>query len=292
MPYLSYVLKKSISMFSFSSEPLSGDAPDKHLIRLFPAGQAILLTDSLFLLRPMEAARILAWFRLFILPTKPSGTWKVCTRPAIRDWLLKLQERFHFPHGEGFVKCYGEVMRLLPKNLTYEWDREAPKDAAPLVCMNDSGSNFDRTLGTSNDLNDQETMKNDIALVNWFAGWAMTKQEKFRRFQVVTGRAEESDQHKKLKESARKYNHVGILSLEKFENSLKMWDWAKIDRDDAQKREEAAKADEELRQETTTKEQSPDLPDYEDEDMPIAQSAGEESLFLPMDLSASNQEAT
>ncbi|KAI4256780.1 MAG: hypothetical protein L6R42_006026, partial [Xanthoria sp. 1 TBL-2021] len=292
MPYLSYVLKKPISMFNFSTEPMSRDAPDTHFIRLFPAGQVILLTDSLFLYRPMEAARILAWFRLFALPTKPSGTWKVCTRPAIRDWLLSLQERWLYPHGEGFVRCYGEIMRLLPNDLTKGWDREAPKDAAPLVCMGDSGSDFDQTLGTSEDLNPQETMKNDIALVNWFAGWAMMQQEKFRRFHVVTGREEESDQHRKLKESARRYNHVGIMSLEKFENSLKMWDWARIEQEDEKRREEAAKADEELRQETTAKEQSPDLPDYEDEDMPNTKPAEEESLFLPMDLSASNHQTT
>ncbi|KAL8850197.1 MAG: hypothetical protein Q9221_004883 [Calogaya cf. arnoldii] len=285
MPYLSHVLKKSISMFSFSSEPMACDAPDAHLIRLFPAGQAILLTDSLFLLRPLESARILAWFRLFALPTKPPGTWKVCTRPAIHDWLWSVQERYHYPHGEVFVRCYGEIMRLLPTDLTKEWDCEAPTDTAPVVCMSGSARNFDQTLGTSQDLDDRQIMKNDVALVDWFVGWAMTKQEKCRRFYVVTGRKEESDQHKKLKESARKYNHVRVMSLEEFENSLKIWDWARIEREDEQRREEAAKADEELRRETTASEQSPDLPDYEDEDMPHSKMAEEESLFLPMDVS-------
>ncbi|KAL8844132.1 MAG: hypothetical protein Q9176_001538 [Flavoplaca citrina] len=284
-PYLSYVLKKAIRIYRFSSEPMSDDAPDRHLIRLFPAGQVILLADSLFLVRPMEAARLLAWFRLFALPTKPLGTWKVCTRPAIRNWLLNLQERFYYPHGEGFVRCYGEIMRLLPNHPSQRWHCETPKDGAPVVCMGHGEGSFDLTLGTSENLNDQDIMENDVSLVNWFAGWAMTKHEKFRKFLVVTGREEVSEQHKSLKESARKYSHISIMSLEKFEHSFKMWDWVRIEREDEARRAEAAKADEKIRQENTSKALSPDLPDYEDEDLLHSRTAKEESLFLPMDVS-------
>ncbi|KAL8994952.1 MAG: hypothetical protein Q9169_005217 [Polycauliona sp. 2 TL-2023] len=271
-----YLLKKPIGLFKFSSEPMGRDGPDTHLVRLFPAGQVILLTDSLLLFRPKESARILTWFRLFALPNKPPGTWKICTRPAIREWLLSLQERFNYPHGADFVRCYGEIMRLSPNDLT--------TDAAPIVCMGDGGRDFDETIGTSTDLNDREIMKNDSSLVNWFAGWSMTKQENFRRFHVVTGREEESEQHKKLKDAARKYNHVSIMSLEKFENSLKMWDWARIEREEEKRRAEAAEAEERLARQKT---QSPDLPDYQDDESMLPPSrTEEESLFLPMDLRA------
>ncbi|KAI4186493.1 MAG: hypothetical protein L6R41_003452, partial [Letrouitia leprolyta] len=82
IPFLAQTLKRTINMFNFSLEPISDLAPDPHLIRLFPAGTAFLLTDSLFLLRPVETARILLWFRIFILQAKPYGTWRICTRPA------------------------------------------------------------------------------------------------------------------------------------------------------------------------------------------------------------------
>ncbi|KAL8773907.1 MAG: hypothetical protein Q9209_001337 [Squamulea sp. 1 TL-2023] len=263
-------------------EPMEPHTPDPHLIRLFPAGQAILLTDSLFILRPTEAARILSWFRLSALHTKPVGTWKVCTRPAIREWLLRLQERFNYPHGKDFVRCYSEIMRLLPNGLTKEWDCETPKDAAPVACMGNGFSNFDQTLGTSTDLDQQGIMKNDMTLGNWFAGWAMMKQEKFRRFHVVTGRDEGSVEHKTLKDLAKKYNHLEIMSFEKFDQSHKMWNWSRIEREDEKRREEVAKTDEELERKTAAKEQSPDLPDYEDDEMPDAKPAEEDSLFLPM----------
>ncbi|KAL8789641.1 MAG: hypothetical protein Q9213_001077 [Squamulea squamosa] len=290
IPYLAFALRKgSISMFSCSLEPMEPHTPDPHLIRIFPAGQAILLTDSLFILRPTEAARILSWFRLSALPTKPFGTWKVCTRPAIREWLLRLQEQFNYPHGKDFVRCYGEIMRLLPNELTKEWDRETPKDSAPVASMGNGVSNFDQTLGTSTDLDHQGIMKNDITLVNWFAGWAMMKQEKFRRFHVVTGRDEGSVEHKTLKDSAKKYNHLEIMTFEKFDQFHKMWNWSRIEREDEKRREEAAKADEELERKTAAKEQSPDLPDYEDDGMADAKPVEEESLFLPLQISSPEQ---
>ncbi|KAL8679973.1 MAG: hypothetical protein Q9186_003789 [Xanthomendoza sp. 1 TL-2023] len=293
MPYLAFVLRKTINMFNFSLEPMSPLGPDPHLIRLFPAGQAILLTDSLFLLRPIEAAQILSWFRLYILPTKAPRSWKVCTRPAIREWLLKLQEQFNYPHGKNFVLCYGEIMRLLPGKMTKEWEREVPKDNAPIACMGEGVSEFDQSLGTSNDLDHQIIMNNDVTLMSWFAGWAMMKQEKFRRFHVITGRTEESEEHKKLKHAAKKYNHIAVMSFEKYAGSQAVWDWTKIEEEDGKKRGEARKVDEEMSKEEREEEgeQSPDLPDYEDEEMLDEGVRGEESLFLPMDISSSPQKA-
>ncbi|KAL8922765.1 MAG: hypothetical protein Q9172_003442 [Xanthocarpia lactea] len=292
IPRLAYALMKRINMFNYSLEPMSPHSPDPHLIRLFPSGQALLLTDSLFLLRPMEVARILLWYRLFILPNRPSGTWKVSTRPAIREWLLRLQERFHYPHGKDFVRCYGEIMRLLPHELTKEWDPESPKDAAPIACMGNDVSNFDPTLGTSTNLDHQGILRNDVTLVNWFAGWAMMKQEKFRRFYAITGWEDESDLHISLKDAARKFNHVRIMSFERFEQTQKDLNWSKIEREEEKRRKQAAKVDEELRQEAAAKEQSPDLPDYEVEEMPDTETTEEESLFLPMEMSPSQQEVT
>ena len=63
-----------------------------HLVRLFPHGGVILLTESLIIYRPHEALRILMWFKRVQLPMKPSGTWKIAARPHIRDWLLDIMD--------------------------------------------------------------------------------------------------------------------------------------------------------------------------------------------------------
>ncbi|KAI4138751.1 MAG: hypothetical protein L6R39_006634 [Caloplaca ligustica] len=232
IPNLAHTLRRSINMFNLSLYPISPLAPDPHLIRLFPAGTAILLTDSLFLHRPWEAARILAWYRLYVPPNKPRGQWKICTRPAIRDWLLKLQARLTYPYGRYFVDCCGELMHIFPRDMAEEWDSDIPKDEAHVACMTPGDKEFDQQLGTRVsslvELDDQAITRNDVKLCSWFAGWAMTKQEKFRRFFIVTGREEEGKQHRQLKDALRRYNHVSVKSFEGFEKSMDVWDWAVI----------------------------------------------------------------
>ncbi|KAI4168653.1 MAG: hypothetical protein LQ343_006234 [Gyalolechia ehrenbergii] len=293
IPNLAHTLKRTINMFSFSLEPMSCHAPDPHLIRLFPAGTAILLTDSLFLLRPVETARILAWFRLYILPTKPHGTWKICTRPAIREWLLKIQASLRYYNGRDFVTCYGEVMRLLPSGMTKNVNHDIPKDNAHIACMVPGMSNFHEALGTNIkhlvEMDNGAITQNDHALCSWFAGWAMMKQEKFRRFHIVTGRDEESDEHRQLKERMKKYSHVEVGSFERFAKKYGVWDLPKLKRKDDERRAEAgrtkkaaaAKFPEWMRRGSATTAGS------EDVEMDDAQQAEQQSLFLPMDISPS-----
>lgn len=295
MPGLALTLKNpQINMFNLSLQPMSPLAPGPHLIRLFPAGMAILLTDSLFLARPMEAARILTWFRLFALPSKPTttGTWKICTRPAVRDWLLKMTGRLTYPYGRDLVSCYGEIMRLLPPNMTKEWDPDVPKDEAPIACMGAGVSNFDYQLGTNVsalvEVDNQAIVKNDITLCGWFAGWAMMKQEKFRRFQIVTGRDGE-DQLKQLKDGVKKWNHVVVMGFEKFATSNNVWDWSKLKRVDEERRAEVRKRDDER-----AAERAKGLGSRRSSvgskagDVEMKEVGGlEESLFLPMDTSPS-----
>ncbi|KAL8651686.1 MAG: hypothetical protein Q9210_003111 [Variospora velana] len=295
MPGLALTLKNpQINVFNLSLQPMSPLAPDPHLIRLFPAGMAILLTDSLFLARPMEAARILTWFRLFALPSKPTttGTWKICTRPAIRDWLLKMIGRLTYPYGRDLVSCYGEIMRLLPPNMTKEWDPDVPKDEAPIACMGAGVSNFDYQLGTNVsalvEVDNQAIVKNDITLCGWFAGWAMMKQEKFRRFQIVTGRDGE-DQLKQLRDGVKKWNHVVVMGFEKFATSNNVWNWPKLKRVDEERRAEVRKRDEERAAEAAkglgSRRSSigSKVGDVEMKDV----GGLEESLFLSMDTSSS-----
>lgn len=298
-------------MFNFSLEPISDLAPDPHLIRLFPAGTAFLLTDSLFLLRPVETARILLWFRIFILQAKPYGTWRICTRPAVRDWLLKIQAKLRLPNGNDFVSCYGEVMRLSSREVAKDGDRDTFKEKEYITCMGAGVSNFDEALGTTvrhlAEMKGEAIVQNDHTLSSWFARWALTKQEKFRRFHIVTGRDNESEEHRLLKERMKKYGHVSfsaasrtsmtriwysdvvqveVVSFEKFAEYHKVWDSSKLKKKDNERRAEAEKskkaaedkASEWMRGGSTATAGS------EDVEMNDAQLAEERSLFLPMDV--------
>ncbi|KAL8944941.1 MAG: hypothetical protein Q9216_000102 [Gyalolechia sp. 2 TL-2023] len=282
----------------YSLEPMSSLAPDPHLIRLFPAGTSILLTDSLFLLRPLETARILSWFRLSILVTKPQGTWKICTRPAIREWLLKIQASLRPPNGNYFVSCYGEVMRLLPNEMTNDGEYDTPKEKAHIACMGAGMRNFHEALGTNVkhlvEMEKGAITQNDDTLCSWFAGWAMTKQEKFRRFHIVTGRDEDSDEHRQLKERMKKYSHarfeksdfikVEVVSFERFAKKYDVWDSSKLKRKDDERRAQAGgtKKAADAKVSAWMRRGSAATAGSEDMEMNDAQQVEEQSLFLPM----------
>ena len=311
MPRLEVGLRKSFNVFSLSLETTSDLDPDAHAIRLFPTAASILLTDSLLLHRPSEAAQLLAWYRLCIIPTKPNP-WKICTRPAVREWLLKLQEISEATAGKAYMSCLGEVMRLLPVDMTEEGDRETPKDFAPITCMSKHVGNFDHRLGTSKMVDPAALERNDETLVHWFAGWAMTKQEKYRRFQVVSGTTDEKELYKKTVALTQKYNHISIVTFERFAKAK--WNdvlsRSQLDRLEEERRNKVKIRDaKKLKQPCVPKEGAREdivmqhdgaqdivddqqgLPSYvdtkmKDVEMQDAGPADEESPFLPMNMSS------
>ncbi|KAL8952655.1 MAG: hypothetical protein Q9222_001461 [Ikaeria aurantiellina] len=284
LPYLRYALSKSINMFKCSLEPMSASGPDPHLIRLFPAGAAILFTDSFFVLRPMDAARIMSWYRLSVLPSKPSNTQKICMRPAIREWLLRLEESCQSSESQSYVSCYKEILQLLPSGMAKQGYNRVPNDEAPVACMSEGMKNFDLSLGTNTSIplekTEEDIIRNDLTLSLWFAGWAMLKQEKFRRFHVITGRGEDTEQQRKLKDKLKKFNHVAIYSFEKFVQTHNVWDWPRLQKEDERRIKEA---EEEEKERMAYEDASAD-PSHGDTEMKDVEAAGE-SLFLPMDTS-------
>lgn len=215
IPDLSRVLRKAINVFNvtFQADLL---APHPHINRLFPHGCALLITDSFLLLCPHQAARFMRWFRLWVMTNKPAGTWKLCTRPAIRDYLLSLVEDRNTEDGHIYMQIYENIWYILPEELMEETEWEVPKDEAPVYCMSSRVSNFDQAVGkgstTNKPLNENAIARNDATQVHWFAGWAMTQLEYFRRFQVISGARDEDENEAERKSWGKKWSHVSAIS--------------------------------------------------------------------------------
>ena len=176
-----------------------------HLVRLFPHGGVLLLTESLILYRPREALRILMWFRLVHIPAKAPGTWKLAVRPRVREWLLDLMDAYS-SSGKDIFNCsmqtfadiYTEIYRLLqrpnPNNtslMCQTWDHEIPLDEAPIVSSSSLRVLQSRREwageGAATEPNDAHIRQNDDLLIQWFAEWAVVNLQSFRKFHAILG---------------------------------------------------------------------------------------------------------
>lgn len=99
--------------------------------------------------------------------------------------------------GCVFMQMYESLWYIIPEDQVDDEDLEddlvldTDLDEKPVRCMSSSVSNFDQSVGMnvvpSEPLNEDRIGRNDATLVEWFAGWAMTQLESFRRFIVVSG---------------------------------------------------------------------------------------------------------
>ncbi len=216
IPGLTRILKKTMNVFNVTFQADSM-APNPHINRLFPHGAALLITDSFLLLHPHEAARFLKWFRLFVLQNKAFGTWKLCTRPAIREYLLSLVEERNMEDGRVYMQMYESMWYILPDELMEcDGQSEIPREEAPVCSMSDGVSDFNTVVGRGSKVNkpmDEDAIaKNDAIMVGWFSGWAMTQLENFRKFHAIssTGTRPGSPFEKERKAWVRKSNHASF----------------------------------------------------------------------------------
>lgn len=106
-----------------------------------------------------------------------------------------------------FMQIYESLWYILPQELMEDDEFETPRDEAPVRCMNEGVLQFDLKVGTDMPVNGEAIAKNDSILVEWFAGWALTECEKFRRFNVISG-AREGQREVERKEWIEKWSHV------------------------------------------------------------------------------------
>lgn len=203
---------------------LSAAPLEQSLIRLFPHGAALLLTDSVILLHPQKALTILKWFQGTILREKASNTWKVAMRPRFRDWILNIIEDRTVEEGKIFVEIYAIIYKLLPMDLMDEDDDlQSPSEHAPMVCSKEI-SRYDSDVGIGGQAKDLDGMtRNDMRLVEWFAGWTRTKLEYFRKLHIICTANKENEMRR---EWTRKWSYVSASGFYKWSNGSLSVRWA------------------------------------------------------------------
>ncbi|KAL2041757.1 hypothetical protein N7G274_005541 [Stereocaulon virgatum] len=235
VPNLAKFLREgAINVWKLSLSPMHPAEKHPHLVRLFPHGGVILLTESLIIYRPHEALRIIMWFRRVQLPMKPSGTWKIAARPHIRDWLLDIMDiiadtkKDIFGHGiQVIADIYTEVHLLFettdPEDnslMCYDFDNEIPTDDAPIVTSASLRTLQERKEWKGDSLEHTELdhdniRQNDDLLVQWFAEWSMVNLESFRKFHAILGYSKGHDfGDKALKAYEKGWGHIEILTAE------------------------------------------------------------------------------
>ena len=228
-----YLRNGSIPVWKTSLSPMHEDEQHPHLVRLFPHGGAILLTESLILYRPSEALRIIMWFRLVHLPSKQSGIWKLAARPRLREWLLSLMDLYQdtqtntFGHGMQIIAdIYTEITLLIQKPnlpftyLVYDCDPEVPLKEAPLVLparlreLQDRKEWKQDAFGSMTP-DHNNIRQNDDKLIQWFAEWAAVHLDSYRRFHAVLGYTPEDEFGKKaVKQYEDYWGHIEVIDPE------------------------------------------------------------------------------
>lgn len=226
-----------------------------HLIRLFPHGGVLLLTESLILYRPREALRVLMWFRRVHVPGKTPGTWKIAVRPRIREWLLDIMDAYS-NSGKDIFGCslqmfadiYTEIYWLLlsPEPgvnclLCHEWDYETPTDEAPIV----SSASL-RVLQTRKEWkgqgadtapDDDNIRQNDDLLAQWFAEWAIVNLHNFRKYNIILGYTKDDPFTKVAIPAYEKaWGHIEVMTPEEAFARYKVTPQSKLDDMEAERR--------------------------------------------------------
>ncbi|MCJ1284280.1 hypothetical protein MMC26_003611 [Xylographa opegraphella] len=239
IPGLARLLRRPFNIFFINLRPDRSKFEDGsskcRLTRLFPHGGGILLTDSLFLNCPEAAVRILTWFRIYILHSKPDGTWKLVTRPRIRDWILSIVEERTKEEGHIFMQIYEQIYYILPHELMDETDDyETPKEEAPFVSAREIAAH-DPFVGRGDRRNDVEGIaRNDEVLADWFAGWTRTRVEYLRKFHIVHEVKEGGEAVRKG--WMKKWSHIAALTPDEFYKMHGVVAWEVKDKEKAEQR--------------------------------------------------------
>ena len=161
--------------------------PKPGCMRIFSSGSGVLLMDSVFLRYPQNIARILAWFREFILTTKPPNTWQLFTRPKLPAWIWHFCDDLKSAPLEQclpYLDIFTEFRKLVSQE-DLEFDGNTPKPRAPYRSPDViPGYNLNTGLEEIK-ANGQVLASNEEKLIDWFGETTLGQVETHRRFVVL-----------------------------------------------------------------------------------------------------------
>ena len=226
-----------------------------HLVRLFPHGGVLLLTESLILYCPHEALRIIMWFRRIHVPAKAPGTWKIAVRPHVREWLLDIIEAYSetgkdiFGCGvQIFADIYTEIYWLLQspdpgedRLMCHDWDYEIPTDEAPVVSSSSLRALQARREwkgnGADTEPDDDNIRQNDDLLAQWFAEWAIVNLHNFRKYNIILGYGKDHPFAKTaISAYENRWGHVEVMTPEEAFTRHKVTPQSKLDEMEVERR--------------------------------------------------------
>lgn len=140
--------------------------------------------------------------------------------------------------GKVYVQCYGEVWRILKEEYMEEGalEEEQPTSEAPMCFMGEVSA-FDESVGkgvaANAEVDEDAIAQNDKVLLEWFAGYAMTKVEHFRRFDIVTGMPPGDARHQEIKDKYQaEWSHIEIVTAEDLYRKHKFPEWDVLNKEE------------------------------------------------------------
>ena len=223
IPDLSKLIQRNFNVFEFGfnedDDPAESSQSSSFSFclrfvctRLFAHGGVILLTDAVILNDPIAGHTILSWFKTYS-KQRPPQAWKLAGRPGLKDWALataqqKADEADDVEADRAVLEARFLVWTALDELLSpdgflidYEYaGMPCPSDEASVVWEDIPG--YDVPGGR----NPTEH------LVEWFAGWAMTRATQFRKFIVVVPDMETGRPDEKL----TGWGHLDVVTAKEF----------------------------------------------------------------------------
>ena len=250
-----HLLRGSVNVWKTSLSPMHPSEKHPHLVRLFPHGGVLLLTESLILYQPRESLRMLMWFRRVHVPAKAPGTWKLAVRPRIREWLLDIIDAYS-DSGKDIFGCriqifadiYTEIYWLLQSPdpgksglMCQQWDYEVPTDEALIVTsasLRDLQARKEwKGEGDDTGPDDGHIRENDDLLAEWFAAWAIVNLPNFRKFHIILGYTKDHPfTSTAISAYERAWGHLEVMTFEDACNRHKVTPQDKLDQMEAERR--------------------------------------------------------
>ncbi|KMQ45720.1 Chromo domain protein [Trichophyton rubrum] len=221
MPKLQELLHHQVNVFSLSlARPFKSVNKRHHIIRLFPNGCVILITEDFILHDPKSALMVIKWVSNMFWDNNAKRGPKLFFRPNIRLWLQQLwptwpdETLYHiFCILEALIPDYSSGCYVLGRE-DYPWslDGETDDEGQPHVVISSPHiPNYGwRSEDEHPDIpkNLTQGARNTDHLVEYFAGWAISNVENFRYFPVLV--------HSMPQLRWEKWSHIEILNYPAF----------------------------------------------------------------------------